>query len=77
MKIQKWVELKARIPVEIEQGERGLVYVTSRMLRGLMIAAPTEKQALELINSAVEDLACGVAEVAQAVIDNQTEAKSS
>jgi hypothetical protein len=53
-KIRKTLSIE--FPIDIEQGEAGLVYVTSPLVRGLLIARETEAEALAEAPQALADL---------------------
>ena len=53
-KVQKWIEV--RIPVDVEGGGEGLFYVTSSLLKGLLVAERSEEAALDRAREAIEHL---------------------
>ena len=61
MKKRKWLSVTVRIPVDVEDGDHGLCYITSPFIKGLMVAEPTENLADNKVRDAIEDLACASA----------------
>jgi hypothetical protein len=49
--------LTVTIPVKVETAESGLIYVTSPIIRGLLVSERTEEKALASAITAVDDLA--------------------
>lgn len=43
-------------PIDIEQGKAGLFYVTSPLVRGLLVTGRTENEALDKVQQALADL---------------------
>jgi hypothetical protein len=54
---KKTIRVSFDLPVEIEQGNAGLVYVSSRLIRGLFIAEATEDEALRMVPDVLAALA--------------------
>ena len=44
-------------PIDVEQGEAGLFYITSPLVRGLLVTGRTENEALDKVQQALTDLA--------------------
>lgn len=55
--VRQWTEVTIRIPIDVEQGDAGLFYITSPLLKGLLVAERTEKEALASLPSRIEDMA--------------------
>lgn len=51
-----WLDVRVRIPVNVQIGTAGLTYVTSPFIRGLLVSDRTEAAALESVALAIEDL---------------------
>jgi hypothetical protein len=45
------------LPLNIEKGKHGLFYITSPVIRGLLVATPTLDGALAEVQRAIDDLA--------------------
>ena len=45
------------VPVDVEEGDAGLWYVTSPLVRGLLVADKTEEAALARVPAALRELA--------------------
>lgn len=51
------ITTEVRLPIKVEQGEAGLWYVTSPLIKGLLVAAHSEVAALRKVQSALTDMA--------------------
>lgn len=54
--IQKWHEVTVRIPIDVEYGDAGLVYLTSPLLKGLFIANQSEEEAFAILPKVIENM---------------------
>ncbi len=45
------------LPVDVEYGAHGLVYVSSPVAKGLLVSGPTKEAAVAKVNDALRDLA--------------------
>lgn len=58
----KRTTVTVKLPVDIEQGKAGLVYVTSPLVKGLMAARGTEKEALGDVQLVLDSLTAAIDE---------------
>lgn len=54
MKTKTKSKVTVTVPIEIERGEHGLVYVTSPLIRGLLIGHDSEQSALDAIQDTLD-----------------------
>jgi hypothetical protein len=57
LKTFETVPVALHVPVEIEQGDGGLFYLTSKLVPGLLIAEPTKTAAKGAVQKALREMA--------------------
>src|ERR1022692_1151512 len=62
----EWYQLTARIPLKIEKGNTGIWFITSPLIKGLLVSGQSRKEAMSRIVECVEDLASASTETEKA-----------
>jgi hypothetical protein len=55
--VKRSIRIVLNLPLHVEKGETGIIFVTSPLIRGLLIAEASEEIALRKVHEAVAELA--------------------